>query len=99
MLTVSIRASSLQELEALQDQAIALAQRENDAVRCNQFLNLKPNGQCLCGSGKKWKKCCMWEDRTQVTFYPLDWKHGARATLFSRMVAASFTSLAETLGG
>lgn len=63
-------AKSVAELEKLQDKAIELARAENVTVVCEQRLALPPNKPCLCGSGRKWKKCCAWESSTQVTFYP-----------------------------
>jgi hypothetical protein len=65
-----IEAKSVEELECLQEQAISLAKTSGVPVCCDQQFKLKPNDPCLCGSKKKWKKCCMWESRTSVTFYP-----------------------------
>lgn len=73
MRQVVLKARSVSELEELQDRAIAMAEKEGAPVRCSQELRLKPNEKCLCGSGKKWKKCCMWEARTSVTFFPPNW--------------------------
>lgn len=98
MRTVDVRAASLQELEEYQDRAIALAKSDGEPVCCNQYLRIKPNEPCLCGSGKKWKKCCVWEDRTQVTFYPPGWRFGQRATPLNRLLAIGISAIAETWG-
>ena len=66
---IRINAESPEELEDLQDKVIELVKTECVDVTCYQRLDLPPNGKCMCGSGRKWKKCCMWEASTTVTFF------------------------------
>lgn len=82
-----LEATSVAELEQLQEQAISLAHTEDTPVCCDQQLRLKPNKPCLCGSGKKWKKCCMWENRTQVTFYPKGWFDRPKQSKLNAVIA------------
>jgi hypothetical protein len=43
----------------------------------------------MCGSGKKWKKCCAWEAETQVAFYPPGYEHRPTRSKGSRIMAAA----------
>ena len=67
--TVRITAKSFDELAELQDKVIGLAKGESVDVICHQRLDPPRNSKCLCGSGKKWKNCCMWEASTTVVFF------------------------------
>ena len=70
MIRISISAKSTEELERRQQQAVDPANERDEPVVCAQYLRPPVNKPCMCGSGRKWKKCCSWEAKTQVVFYP-----------------------------
>jgi hypothetical protein len=82
-----LTAKSFAELEALQERAAETARAEGVTIVCLQRLTPPPNKPCLCGSGRKWKKCCAWESATQVTFYP-EGQPRRRSKLNALMAAA-----------
>lgn len=97
MKQVVIEVRSAEDLERGQDNVISYVQEKGEPVCCLQHLKLPANAPCLCGSGRKWKKCCMWESRTQVTFYPKGWEFRRKRSKLAGILAAA--ALAGLAGG
>lgn len=96
--TVRITAKSFEELAELQERVIGLAKGEHVDVICHQRLDPPRNSKCLCGSGRKWKNCCMWEADTTVTFFhngppqQRSTRSGAKASLWAALAWAGLRS-------
>lgn len=91
---------TIEEIEATYDRLQEEADHTGDTFVVTQRLRLRPNERCACGSGRKWKKCCMADHETRVTIWPRGeaepWRSDAAPDTARRVQAAA---LLAVIGG
>lgn len=94
MQLVHLTAHTIEELEELQAHLQEQADATGKSFEVTQMFRVGKNAPCICGSGKKWKKCCMEFGDTKVVIRPKGEPPGGRKQ--SKVGALAF--LGMTMG-